>query len=294
MPRQSAPTLHPSTQLIGKSPRRPLPSTPASARVRAKARAGHLESPVRGSRQRRAPRADSAVLFTGTPCGPFDACRVASRPTRASGVTVWPIVVSTIAPMPARRRRTGRAGPCAGIAGGGDVPALLWASGFSLQGISVSTSASASLACRPYLMSGSLIADVQQDRADDDVAEVAVRGGERPRPGVPVQGVEEAGRQLHQRRGDEHEDREPLERVRGRPDGRPAEQVRVDRPELDQQQRDGGDAGGDVQALRDPVGPHRAAPARAATTTAGTGSGSASRSRSRPPKQTPAPDRAAP
>jgi len=44
--------------------------------------------------------ADLAVLITGTPCGPFEACLVVSNPIRDSGMTVWPIVVSTIAPIP--------------------------------------------------------------------------------------------------------------------------------------------------------------------------------------------------
>ena len=103
-------------------------------------------------------RADRAVLLTGTPWGPFEASRVASSPSPASGVTVCPIVVSTIAPTPEPAATNRPRRSMAGISGGGTVPALLCARGFWSQGISVSTSASASLAWSPYLMSGSFIA----------------------------------------------------------------------------------------------------------------------------------------
>ena len=76
----------------------------------------------------------------------------------ANGVTVWPTVVSTTAPIPEPRATKRPRRSMAGISGGGTVPALLCASGFSFHGISVSTSASASFAWRPYLMSGSFIA----------------------------------------------------------------------------------------------------------------------------------------
>ena len=46
--------------------------------------------------------------------------------------------------------------------------------------------------------------------------------------------------------------------VLDRPDRRPAEEVRIDRPQLDQQQRDRGHAGRDVDALGEPVAPDRA------------------------------------
>ncbi len=81
---------------------------------------------------------------------------MASRPMRESGVTVWPMVVSTMAPMPDPTATNSPRRSSAGIAGASTLPALLCASGFSLHGISVSTSASTSFACRPYLMSGSL------------------------------------------------------------------------------------------------------------------------------------------
>ena len=63
-------------------------------------------------------RADLAVLFTGTPCGPFEACLVASNPIRDSGVTVWPTVVSTIAPIPEPTTTNRPRRSIAGIAGG--------------------------------------------------------------------------------------------------------------------------------------------------------------------------------
>ena len=155
MPRQSAPTLHPSTQLIGKV-RSTAPIASTSASVSTNECRPTTSSCQAGSLARTITPAAWAVLFTGTPWGPFEACLVASSPMRARGVTVCPTVVATIAPTPAATltRRPRRS--MAGIRGGSTVPALLWASGFSLHGISVSTSASESFAWRPYLMSGSL------------------------------------------------------------------------------------------------------------------------------------------
>ena len=68
------------------------------------------------------------------------------------------------------------------------------------------------------------------------------------------------GRELEDRRGDQDRDRDPLQAVEDQPPGpalRPAEQPRVDGPELHQQQRHRRAAGDDVQPLGDPVAPGR-------------------------------------
>ena len=87
MPRHSAPTLHPSTQLIGKCRVTDCIDS-SSSKVRVNGR-----RPITSSRQSSAlaavrTRADLAVLFTGTPCGPFEASLVASNPMGANGVTL--------------------------------------------------------------------------------------------------------------------------------------------------------------------------------------------------------------
>ena len=56
---------------------------------------------------------------------------------------------------------------------------------------------------------------------------------------------------------DQHEDRQPADHPRDRAGRRPLEQLRVDRPQLDQQQRDRRQARGHVQPLGEPVQPRR-------------------------------------
>ena len=90
--------------------------------------------------------------------------------------------------------------------------------------------------------------------------EVGRPEGEGPR--VPGRHVGQPGRELEDRGRDEHADRGPLgaaqQQVATWP-RRPDPEARVDRPELDEQQRHARGAGGDVQALGEAVPPDRPA-----------------------------------
>jgi hypothetical protein len=68
----------------------------------------------------------------------------------------------------------------------------------------------------------------------------------------------QAGRDLEHRRGHEHHHAQALQAVRQVTGGRPAEELRIDRPDLRTEQRHDRDAGSDVQALRDAVEADRA------------------------------------
>ncbi len=74
---------------------------------------------------------------------------------------------------------------------------------------------------------------------------------------VPLGDVRDPGGELEQRTADEHDDRNPLQRVCDRADRRPLPQPRVDRPQFRQQQRYARQPGRHVQALGEPVEPHR-------------------------------------
>ena len=93
--------------------------------------------------------ASSAVLLTGSPSGPRLGWRGASRPSGSSGVRVWPTTPTATMPTPAPAAASTPRREMPGVAGGGRSPALLCESGFSFQGISVSTSAAGSLARSP-------------------------------------------------------------------------------------------------------------------------------------------------
>src|SRR5215218_5352588 len=154
-PRQFAPTLQPSTQLIGSR----ASCTALGSRSASVSRygLGPMTSRVQsGDVAAAITRACSAVRLTGTPCGPLVHCRRASSPSGSSGVTVWPTEVKMTTPTPAPAAVSMPRREIPGVGGSVSVPALLWDSGFSFQGISVRTSASATLALRPYAMSGSL------------------------------------------------------------------------------------------------------------------------------------------
>src|SRR5512133_1302746 len=155
-PRQWAPTLQPSTQLIGnRASCTALGSRSASVNryglgpTTSKAHVGDAAAAMTC--------ACSAVRLTGTPCGPLVHCRGASSPSGSSGVTVWPTEVKMITPTPAPAAVSMPRREIPGVGGSASVPAMLWDSGFSFHGISVRTSASGTLALRPYAISGSFI-----------------------------------------------------------------------------------------------------------------------------------------
>ena len=102
-----------------------------------------------GATARSSTSASSAVRFTGTDCGPRCHCRMAKSPIGSSGVTVWPAVVRTTAPIPAPVAASTPRREMAGVGGAGRSPATLCDAGFSSHGISVSTSASATSARSP-------------------------------------------------------------------------------------------------------------------------------------------------
>ena len=74
---------------------------------------------------------------------------------------------------------------------------------------------------------------------------------------VPLLDVEDPGDELENRAADEQQQRQPFQRVRRAAQRRPLEQLRQHRPQLGQQDRDEHQPQGDVQALVDPVQPHR-------------------------------------
>ena len=201
--------------------------------------------------------ASSAVRPTGTPCGPLLGWRTASRPRGSSGVRVCPTLVITTSPMPAPVASSTPRREIPGVTGGGSGPALLCETGFSCQGISVSTSPVGQPGREAVADVGQLDRHVQQDGADHHVRERVVHDHEVPAERAPVQQVEEPGDQLHQGRRDQHGHAQPLEQPLRRRERRPAERVRVDRPQLDQHQRDGRDPRGDVDALGEAIAPGR-------------------------------------
>ena len=107
----------------------------------------------------------------------------------------------------------------------------------------------------PLADRGQLRRDVHQQCTEEQPSRREVHGDEVPRPRVVLQDVEDAGDQLQQRRGDQQADGGTLGAVHERAHGRPLAQPVLHRPELGQQQRDRGDAGDDVQALRDAIAP---------------------------------------
>ena len=294
MPRQSAPTLQPSTQLIGRCRLDRRHRLDLGQRQDERARPGHLEPPVGSVGQvddaggvRGLVHRDALRSLRGLPRGEQADPRQ-RRHGLADGGQHDRADARPDVP------RTTRAGPGPASRAAATVPALLCASGFSLHGISVRTSASREPGLQAVLDVGELDPDVHQDRADQHVGQVPVRGGERPRPRVPVEGVEEPGRELHEGRGDEHEDRQPLDGVPER-SGSAATGTGWDRPTRAWPAAAGCSPRRSPRA--GPGSPGRPAPgsrARAATTRAGTGSGSASRSRSRCRSRCPGRDRGVP
>ena len=79
---------------------------------------------------------------------------------------------------------------------------------------------------------------VQRQRGDEHDRAVVVRRHEREPERVPELDVDHAGREREQAAADEQREAEPLERVRDRARGRVLEQLRDDRPELREQDRD--------------------------------------------------------
>ena len=175
----------------------------------------------------------------------------------ANGVTVWPTVVSTTAPIPDADGDE-ETSPVHGRH-------LRWR---NRSGVAVRQRVLVPRDLGQYVGLGELRLeavldvwklhrDVHEDGTDHHVAQVTVGGGERPWPGVPVQRVQEAGRELDQAEDTSTKTESRSSACFSRPDRWPAEQARVDRPELDQQQRDGRDTCGHVEALRHAIGLHR-------------------------------------
>ena len=103
---------------------------------------------------------------------------------------------------------------------------------------------------------GELDRDVHAERPDRDPGEGVVRADEAERPRVPLGRVGEPGDELEDRGAHEERDRPPFEEVEhelARAPGWAQEESGEDRPELDEEQRDGGGPGGDVQGLGDLV-----------------------------------------
>jgi hypothetical protein len=83
-----------------------------------------------------------------------------------------------------------------------------------------------------------------------------MHGREKPRERVPVEHVEKAGGHLDQGRGDQNRHSSACDAMSDRANRREPELVRVDRPQLEQQQWDGGRSGRNMDALGQPVTPH--------------------------------------
>ena len=113
-----------------------------------------------------------------------------------------------------------------------------------------------------------LHADVDRERADDHERQRVVRLAEREGEQlVPLVGVQQSDRDLHERCRDEQCDRRPLEQVPETAHRRRQEQLGEHRVQLREEQREAQDAGGDVDALAHLVQPDSAGwgtPSRAA------------------------------
>ena len=107
-------------------------------------------------------------------------------------------------------------------------------------------------ACR-----GELGADVDDQGAHGDPRRPVVGHREVERPRVPEVDVREAGEQHEEPAADEGEQADPLDEVRGALERRPREELRVDGPQLGEQQRDRRDSRRDVETLGHPVEPGR-------------------------------------
>lgn len=99
--------------------------------------------------------------------------------------------------------------------------------------------------------------EVDGEGADGYVGHGVVGGGEEEFPRVELCGVEQAGDQLEDDRTDQQRNGSAFEHAEGVADEWAAEQSREDRPEFDQQQRDGDHARDHMRALGDAVEPHR-------------------------------------
>ena len=98
---------------------------------------------------------------------------------------------------------------------------------------------------------------MRDERAEEHPRADVVGGVEAEAEHVVVLDVQQPGDDLEEDPADEQQQRQAFERLRGRADRWPGEQLRRDRPQLRQHDRDQDQPEPDVQALGEPVQPRR-------------------------------------